>query len=66
MHALEQNNNILKQETLESKNNELIQLREQNIEGHYVRSCVQWLHEGERPTQNFSSDLTTMPFNLSS
>ena len=55
IQALEQNNDIIKQETLESKKHELIQLREQNMKGHYVRSCVQWLHEGQRPTQYFCS-----------
>ena len=55
IQALEQNNDITKQETLESKKHELIQLREQNMKGHYVRSRVQWLHEGERPTKYFCS-----------
>ena len=55
IQALEKNNDSIKQETLESKKHELIQLREQNMKGHYVRSRVQWLHEGERPTQYFCS-----------
>ena len=25
------------------------------MKGHYVRSRVQWLHEGERPTKYFCS-----------
>ena len=40
---------------LDNKKTELENIREEVMRGHQVRSCVQWLSEGERPTKYFCS-----------
>ena len=38
-----------------AKQNELLELREKKMQGHYVRSRAQWLPEGEKPSKYFCS-----------
>ena len=40
---------------LEDKKNELQELREEQTKGSYIRSRVQWLRAGEKPTNFFCS-----------
>ena len=40
---------------LQDKKDELEQLREMNMKGHIVRSRVQWLQHGEKPSKLFCS-----------
>ena len=53
--VLEQQNYLTKQSLIYTKKHELVQLREQKMKGHYIRSCVQWIHKGERPIKCFCS-----------
>ena len=55
IEQLEKENYLTNSNILDTKKQELIQIRETKMKGHYVRSRVQWLHEGERPTQFFCS-----------
>ena len=55
IEELEKKNNITDANILDAKRQELILLRESKMKGHYIRSRVQWLHEGERPTKYFCS-----------
>ena len=49
-HALENTGDIL-----QDKKNELVEIRNQFLKGQMVRSRVQYLDEGERPTKYFSA-----------
>ena len=42
-------------ELLDNKNKELQKLRETKMQGQMVRSRVQWLHAGEKPSKYFAS-----------
>ena len=51
---LENSNNIpIIIDVIENKKSELENLRKEKMEGHIVRSRVQWLAEGEKPSQYF-------------
>ena len=42
-------------ESLNSKKNELVKIRENTLKGHIIRSRTQWLADGEKPTKYFCS-----------
>ena len=55
INSLEQENNMSNFDLLDNKRTELENITEEVMRGHQVRSRVQWLSEGERPTKYFCS-----------
>ena len=47
--------NELNHNVINSKQKELLELRENKMKGHYVRARAQWLQEGEKPSRFFCS-----------
>ena len=52
---LEQHNDVTKSHgnLLSDKKAELEHLREKKVKGEQIRSCIQWLSEGEKPSKTF-------------
>ena len=58
---------ILDWDKIESKKHELLEMRNEKLKGHYIRSRSKWIQEGEKPTKyfcnleylNYSSKLIT-------
>ena len=45
--------NELNHNVINSKQKELLELRENKMKGHYVRTRAQWLQEGKKPSSFF-------------
>ena len=52
---LEQHNDVTTShgDLLSDKKAELEHLRENKVKGEQIRSCIQWLSEGEKPSKTF-------------
>ena len=55
IEKLENENNPRDTNVINAKKQELFAIREAKMKGHYIRSRVQWLKDGERPTKFFCS-----------
>jgi exonuclease III len=53
IQALEEDECTTNSELLEEKRNELIEIRQTKLKGHFIRSRAKWVEEGEKPTKYF-------------
>ena len=53
IEQLEKLGDVLNFKELENKKKQLVDLRKNEIQGHFVRSRTQWVIEGEKPTKYF-------------
>ena len=55
IESLENSSIVHNANLLEEKKQELQELREEKLKGNYIRSRIQWLREGEKPSKFFCS-----------
>ena len=53
IEKLEAGENTLDPDILELKKQELVEFRKKELKGHMIRSRIQWLAEGEKPSRFF-------------